>query len=174
METLLPLNGRRRKVWNKFRKIRAPAPRVRLKWWWVASTIRNLHSTHGTLYVLRVKCWRHAKYVLLVWRIMHWKHAKIEATAHSFEGVKNKFTNCSMLHYVIIEKSYRQFTTKLCLRQLLLRYLHFGKPKYCWGMLHAISKKFQRSRKIYLGDAYQQEGESVSTYPRRPKAETLA
>ena len=34
-------------------------------------------------------------------------------------------------------------------------------------------KKFLRSRKIYLGDAYQREGESVSTYPRGPKAEVF-
>ena len=37
----------------------------------------------------------------------------------------------------------------------------------------SISKKFLRSRKIYLGDAHQQEGESVSTYPRRPNAEAF-
>ena len=34
-------------------------------------------------------------------------------------------------------------------------------------------KKFLRSRKIYLGDTLQREGESVSTYPRRPKAEAF-
>ena len=41
------------------------------------------------------------------------------------------------------------------------------------GKVDAISKKILRSRKIYLGDAWQREGESVSTYPRRPKAEAF-
>ena len=34
-------------------------------------------------------------------------------------------------------------------------------------------KKFLRSCKIYLGDAKQREGESVSMYPRRSKAEAF-
>src|SRR4051812_4576403 len=40
-------------------------------------------------------------------------------------------------------------------------------------MKHAISKKILCSRKIYLGDEYQREGESVSMYPRRLKAEAF-
>ena len=41
------------------------------------------------------------------------------------------------------------------------------------GNIACNFKNFLRSRKIYLGDAYQREGESVSTYPRRPKAEAF-
>ena len=37
----------------------------------------------------------------------------------------------------------------------------------------SISRKFLRSRKIYLGGAYQQEGKSVLTYPRRLKVEAF-
>ena len=41
------------------------------------------------------------------------------------------------------------------------------------GNVECNLKKILRSRKIYLGDAKQREGDSVSMYPRRPKAEAF-